>query len=138
VKAEPPTAVPPASAAAGVTPAPSAVARSLAPPAPAGLPPHARGLLSRKWLASGEQLHRVVDERGRISERRIDARGYVVEARVVGDAASLPIVAQRREPGGDVVQVRRDESGALVAVTCDGGGHLLGARVLPAAEAGAL
>ncbi len=131
VEATRPTAVPPAGAVASATRPPATAFRVEGTA-------HAPGLLSRSWLVSGEQVHRVVDERGRISERRIDARGLVVEARVVGDAATLPVVAERRDPGGGVVQVRRDVSGALVALTRDGEGHLLGARVLSAAEAGAL
>jgi len=112
------------------------VSRPSAPPAapiePVARPQHPPGLLSRTWTARGDQVHRVVDPEGRISERRVDARGLVVEARVVGDAAALPLVWQKRRADGNVVQVVEDAaSGALIALTRDGGGHLLDARVHP-------
>lgn len=95
-------------------------------------PQHPPGLLSRSWTAAGEQVHRVVDPDGRISERRVDTRGLVVEARVVGDATALPLVWQKRRTDGNVVQVVQDAaSGALIALTRDGGGHLVDARVQP-------
>jgi hypothetical protein len=112
------------------------VRRPSAPPAaalePVARPRHPPGLLSRTWTAGGDQVHRVVDPDGRISERHVDARGLVVEAHVIGDAAELPLVWQKRRADGNVVQVVEDAaSGALIALTRDGGGHLLDARVHP-------
>jgi hypothetical protein len=101
-------------------------------PDAAARPERPPGLLARTWTTAGEQVHRVVDPEGRISERRVDARGVVVEAHVVGDATALPLVWQKRRVDGNVVQVVKDAaSGALIALTRDGGGHLLDARVHP-------